>query len=145
MQIEWIMLADSAEVMNNKLYMMGGGWDHLVIKRQFPARHTAALAVALHVERADAPSQPQLLLRIEDDDANQLAKVNTRVDAERILSGGKRTRRVQLAFKVPLRFQHEGRYRIIAQINGNTVTQQIFQVSSGEDDNNRTPPEELQA
>lgn len=145
MQIEWIMLADSAEVINNKLYMMGGGWDHLVIKRQFPARHTAALVVAIQVEADDVSSQPQMLLRIEDDEGNQLAKVNTRIDADRISAGGKRSRRVQMAFKVPLRFQHEGGHRIVAQINGNTVARQAFQVSRSDKSTTRTPPEELQA
>ncbi|MFW6075461.1 MAG: DUF6941 family protein, partial [Chloroflexota bacterium] len=110
MQVEWIMLADSAEVVNNKLYMLGGGWDHLVLKRQFPTRYTLALALAIRVDSGDATSQPRLLLRIEDEEGTQLAKVNTRIDAERLSAGGTRSRRVQLAFKMPLRFAHEGHY-----------------------------------
>ena len=28
-EIEWLILADEAELVNGKLYMMGGGWDRI--------------------------------------------------------------------------------------------------------------------
>ena len=27
MEIEWLILADSAQIVGNKLYLLGGGWD----------------------------------------------------------------------------------------------------------------------
>ena len=32
--IEWLILADAAEVVGGKLYLMGGGWDRLTVNSQ---------------------------------------------------------------------------------------------------------------
>jgi len=37
MEVEWLILADAAQVVGNKLYLMGGGWDKLTINNVFPA------------------------------------------------------------------------------------------------------------
>ena len=31
MEVEWLILADSAQVIGNKLYLLGGGWDQLAV------------------------------------------------------------------------------------------------------------------
>lgn len=146
MQIEWMIMADAAEIVNNKLYMMGGAWDTLVIKRDLPTRHTVSLAVALMVTPEDSPDTRQLSIRINDEADHKLASVNARVDAERISQGGSRSRRVQMAFRLPLRFQQHGRCTVVAAIDGTPAAQTYFQVTKGEESNiQRTPPEELQA
>jgi len=50
MDIEWVILADAAEVINNKLYLMGGGWDVLRIGRPFPTQQQVAFAISIRVE-----------------------------------------------------------------------------------------------
>ena len=49
--IEWLILADSAEVVGGKLYLMGGGWDRLTVHSQ-PAKKNLAVALALRVPMA---------------------------------------------------------------------------------------------
>src|SRR5438552_11045779 len=46
-RLEWLLLADSAEVINNKLYMLGGGWE--VYHLNTPARVKFALAASFKV------------------------------------------------------------------------------------------------
>ena len=46
--IEWLILADAAEVVGGKLYVMGGGWDRLTVHSQ-SAKKNLAVALALRV------------------------------------------------------------------------------------------------
>ncbi|MEJ5220475.1 MAG: hypothetical protein WHT63_00530 [Tepidiforma sp.] len=67
MQIEYALLADHAEVLNGKLYLMGGGWD----VRQAPAapaRAQFAVAIGVRVEWDETNVPIALQLRLEDDD-----------------------------------------------------------------------------
>ena len=43
-EVDYLLLADRAEVVNNKLYVMGGGWDQANASK-FP--HTLAVGVAV--------------------------------------------------------------------------------------------------
>ena len=45
-RIEWLIPAEHAEVLNGKLYLMGGGWDRLTITTGFPFEHRCALGIA---------------------------------------------------------------------------------------------------
>ncbi len=36
MDVEWLILADAAQVNGNKLYLLEGGWDRLTITRPLP-------------------------------------------------------------------------------------------------------------
>ena len=51
MDIEWLILADGAQVVGNKLYLMGGGWDKLQINGGFPKQHATGIALAIKVPR----------------------------------------------------------------------------------------------
>lgn len=48
MQVDFMILADAAQVAGGKLYVMGGGWDTIVTK-QFPLRRQLAIAIAFLV------------------------------------------------------------------------------------------------
>lgn len=49
MKAEWLMLADWAEIIGNKLYLMGGGWDYLQHSGTFPYTQQCALAASFVV------------------------------------------------------------------------------------------------
>ena len=49
MEVEWLILADSAQVLGNKLYLLGGGWDLLTVNREFPVDQRCAVALSVRV------------------------------------------------------------------------------------------------
>ena len=55
-RVEWLILADEAEVVNGKLYMMGGGWDRLTAQ-SLPWGQHMAIAVAIRVPWMDTNRQ----------------------------------------------------------------------------------------
>jgi len=49
MKIEWLILADAAQVVGGKLYLLGGGWDRLTVNKPFPVQQHCALALSIAV------------------------------------------------------------------------------------------------
>ncbi len=61
-------LADSAEVINNKIYALGGGWNTIYV-RAFPAMHRRlAVAATVHVPFTATNSAHKLDLRLVTED-----------------------------------------------------------------------------
>lgn len=145
MRIEWMILADSAEVINNKLYLMGGGWDHLKLGRKFPARQMVSIAVSVLLDGNDSDSTP-LNITIEDEDQRRLATVNANLAVQQPVPAGQ-TRRVQLAFRLPIRFEKPGVCRVAALSANQQLASATFRVSqeTGSKGIRRTPSSELQA
>jgi len=75
MQIDYGILADHAEVLNNKLYLMGGGWDTMAAP-QVPAAVRLVLAVGLRVEWDETGQQIPVVIRVSDEDAQELLRLN---------------------------------------------------------------------
>src|SRR5437773_10351851 len=57
--LEWLILADSAQVVGNKLYLAGGGWDLLTINAEFPHDQIIGLAASFGVPWSET-NQPHL-------------------------------------------------------------------------------------
>lgn len=69
--IDFLVLADRAEAVNGKLYMMGGGWDRLT-PGKLPAAHTLGIALGVVIPvgtpqmdhrldlSIDGPAKPEL-------------------------------------------------------------------------------------
>ena len=49
MDVEWLIIADAAQVVGGKLYLLGGGYDRVTLPKQPPAPHNMAVAVAFRV------------------------------------------------------------------------------------------------
>jgi len=61
-------LADSAEVINNKVYALGAGWNTIYV-RSFPAMHRRlAVAAVVHVSFTETNVPHRLELRLETED-----------------------------------------------------------------------------
>lgn len=132
MHAEWIILADAAEVVNKKLYIMGGGWDRLTINHDFPVRQVVAVAVSFSVGWDETNERHPMEVLIQDDDGKQLARINGEIEAGRpagITPG--QPQRIQLAVKVPLRFEREGLYTVTARIADEDVGRTAFTVVPG--------------
>ena len=132
MCVEWIIMADSAEVVNSKLYLMGGGWDRLIVNQEFPVQQLISIAISFAVgwDETNIPQPMEVFVR--DEGGRELAKVQGQIEAGRprgITPG--QTQRVQLAFKLPLRFEKEGNYTVSAFISDKLEGQTHFSIVPG--------------
>ncbi len=65
-------LADSAEVINNKIYALGAGWSAINV-RSFPAVHRrVAVAVSIAVPYTETNTKHQLTLQLQSEDGKHL-------------------------------------------------------------------------
>lgn len=128
---EWILLADYAEVVRGKLYVMGGGWEHLVVNK-LPHRRTIGIGVALRVPATEADKQHNVTVELFGPEDKQLASVNARVSVRRTaITPGSHSARVQLAVDVGVEFRAVGTYAVQTRIDGTPDSRIIFTVREG--------------
>jgi hypothetical protein len=129
MKVEWLVPADRAEVVNGKLYLMGGGWDRLTVA-EMPTQHPIALAVAFSVPWNDTNVRHRMAIRVLDEDATEtLVEVGGNIEVGRpagIAPG--QTQRFQMAANLPLPLRRPGTHVIIASIEDEEVARTTFNV-----------------
>ena len=132
MEVEWIILADAAEAVNNKLYLIGGGWETLTIDSQFPVLYPCAIAVAFSVPWNETNQQHNIEIAIDDEGGAQLLKVEGQVEVGRPpgIPLGK-AQRVQMAIRLTLPIQELGTYVIVVRIEGQESRRVAFNVVAG--------------
>jgi hypothetical protein len=132
MEIEWLILADGAEVINNKLYLIGGGWESLTINAAFPRQHVFALVAAFKVPWAEANRQHTVELTIEDESGHGLATIAGQIEVE--LPAGvplAQAQRVQMAVTLALTLTRPGPHAAIARVDGREGRRTHFHVVPG--------------
>ncbi|MGC8461587.1 MAG: DUF6941 family protein [Candidatus Dormibacteria bacterium] len=67
MQLDFLLLADRAEVLNGKLYMLGGGFDHIGVP-QLPGVLPFDIAIGIFVDYLETSDTHTLTVTIEDAD-----------------------------------------------------------------------------
>lgn len=72
MKLEWLILADSAQVIGNKLYLLGGGWDRVTINKGFPALHPMAVALSFRVPWEETNRKHKFEVEIVTADGKQI-------------------------------------------------------------------------
>lgn len=71
-EVDFMVLADRAEVLNGKLYMMGGAWDRRFISNiEAPIGISIAIGVLVPWNLTNEPHH--LEIRVEDEDGNILS------------------------------------------------------------------------
>lgn len=119
MNVEWLILADAAQVNGNKLYLLGGGWDRLTIRRPFPVNHVMTVAASFRVSWNDTNQKHDWEIEVVDADGSSLGKVAGQLEAGRpagVTPG--QDQRIQIAVGMNLRLQREGTYSVVARLNG---------------------------
>jgi len=117
--VDFLILADRAEVINNKLYMMGGGWDQFLVV-DFAQPVGLSLAVAVLIPWQATNLQHTVTLAIQDADARDILTIPTAMVTGRPpqMEAGA-VQRVPLAFPaIPLTLPGPGSYVVSARING---------------------------
>lgn len=75
-EVDFLVLADRAEVLNGKLYMMGGAWDRRYINNiEAPIALSIVIGVLVPWNLTNEPHQ--LEIRVEDEDGNPIPPAPT--------------------------------------------------------------------
>ena len=119
MTIEWLILADAAEVNAGKLYLLGGGFDRINIASPLPQRRRMALAVSISVPWAQTNERHRLTLDFMDEDGNRQANVEGEFEVGRP-PGAKagQMQRIQLALQADLEIKYFGANVVVGSIDG---------------------------
>ena len=137
MDVEWLMIADAAQVVGNKLYLLGGGWDVLTVNSGFPFPQHLAIAISIKVPWGETNRKHSFELEIigetqSSEDVKPLLKVGGQFEVGRppgIPAG--RDQRVQLAIDINLKIDSPGTRNVIAKINGQEMRRFDFLVVPG--------------
>jgi hypothetical protein len=125
--IEFLILADRAEAVNGKLYMMGGGWDVLAPPSlSGPASFSVALGIL--VPWLATNTDHRCAVRLEDADGKLLLEmtVDFRTGRPSTMEHGA-SQRVMIALPINVVFPATGRYAVLATI-GDQERRAGFQV-----------------
>ncbi len=137
MEIEWLILADSAQVVGNKLYILGGGWDRLTVNAGFPVNQRCAVAISVKVPWNETNQKHAFEVEVVSEDAGteepkSLLKVGGQFEVGRppgIPPGHEQ--RVQLAIDAHLKIDAPSTHVVIARIEGQEMKRSVFIVVPG--------------
>jgi hypothetical protein len=115
---EWLILADAAEIVGGKLYLMGGGWDALSVP-QFPVTKQTGIAASFNIPWNDTNLKHDVEIEIITEDGATVAKLNAQLEAGRPAGIPVGTdQRVQIAANLPLEFKAPGVFSIVSRVAG---------------------------
>lgn len=132
MKVEWLILADAAQITGNKLYLLGGGWDVLTVNHEFPVTQRCAVAASFSVPWAETNMRHSIEIEIQDEDGKELAKVAGQFEVGRpagIPVGSEQ--RTQIAADMGLTFEKPGNFVIVARLHNQEDTRITFRVIGG--------------
>ena len=112
MEIDYLLLADHAEVTGGKLYLMGGGWDTRTVA-DVPVNVRVMVAAGIRVDWDQTNTVIPLVLRVDDDDAQEMLRINGQMNIGRpptLLPGTSQLS--QMTFAIQAQFKQLGGYRI---------------------------------
>lgn len=112
MEIQHTLISDHAEIVNGKLYLMGGGWD-TYYAREVPTQIRVAVAVGISIEWDETNETIPVHVYVEDDDAQQLARIQGTMQVGRPPNLRPGSRQLsQLAANLNLNVKQHGGFRV---------------------------------
>jgi hypothetical protein len=121
-EVEMLMLANHAEVLNGLLYVQGGGWTHhwrpAVGPGQPPPASQIAVAATFILDPTETAASQPFSIRIRDDGGEEVVRADGNFEV-----GGDRPRtpehrRLAFGANMGIVFPHEGRYTVAAEAMG---------------------------
>jgi hypothetical protein len=112
MHIQHALIADHADIVNGKLYLMGGGWD-VYQASELPATIRMSITVGVRIGWEETNKRHPVNVFIEDDDGRVLAKIEGAMQVGRpanLPAGGSQLS--QMAANLPLTVDRHGGYRV---------------------------------
>ena len=126
-EVDFLLLADRAEVLNGKLYMMGGAWDRRNI-RDIAAPVPLSIVVGVLVPWNLTNEPHQLRLRIEDEDGTAvLPEVEATVNVGRPANAMQgQSFRATAVINNRWALPRYGTYRVVASVAGQSEKRVAF-------------------
>lgn len=128
MNIHSLMLADSAQAVDGKLYILGGAWNVLRFP-DFPAQLIVGIAVAIDVDWNETNRRHHLDVHFEDADGNAMdPTIGADFEAGRP-PGATAGADLRIVFAVngPLSIPAPGSYSAVASVGGEVLARARFQ------------------
>lgn len=126
-QIDFLILADMAEVVNGKLYLMGGGWDRRFVS-DFEKPIALNIAVGVLVPWTLANQPHTLTVRLEDGDGHVILP-----QAEAMLTVGRPPQstpgqkfRAMISIAGQWKLPSPGSYQVVASLNEETRSEAFY-------------------
>ena len=112
MDIDYLILAEHAEVTGSKLYLMGGGWDTMNVP-DVPANVRITAVAGIRVEWDETNVSLPVVVRVDDDDAQEVFRLDGQMNVGRppqLLPGASQLS--QMTFVLQLQLKALGGYRV---------------------------------
>jgi hypothetical protein len=129
MDVDFLILADAAQAVGGKLYMLGGGWEVLTVTSPLPARHPFAIALGLKVPWNETNQRHNVTIQIEDEDGKDAATLRGQLEIGRPagLPQGS-SQRVVLAMNGALTVEKAGQFVVSARVEDQEAKRVEFRV-----------------
>lgn len=128
---DFLLMADRAEVVNGKLYLMGGAWDRLNVA-DLAQSVPISVAIGVLVQWNATNRQHHLRVHMEDADGREVEGFGLEAGfvAGRPpqLMEGDEQRMIFAIPAVPVRFPRTGKYALVVALNGSVARRTTFSV-----------------
>lgn len=117
MQVEFLMLADAAQVVGGKLFLLGGGWT-IWRAPSYPTRAQFSIAAGFRIDWDETDVPHPMEMQIHAPDGKQILRAEGRVQAGRpqgVIEGASQL--VMLAVSAPVTFEATGPYELTLTMN----------------------------
>ena len=139
MDVEWLILSDAAQIVGNKLFLMGGGWDKLVLNK-IPSQHALSIAMSIKVPWNETNEKHTFEIEFASEDGATIKKLGGTFEVGRppgIPPG--QEQRIQIAVTGIMNFATSEAIAVVASIDGNERRRVVFTVVSGAPVAGQTP------
>jgi hypothetical protein len=127
LELDFLLVADRAEAVNGKLYLMGGAWDRISLA-QFPGPASFDVALGVMVGYTETNERHEFQLTLQDDDNEVvLGPVTGQFELGRP-PGLKpaQAQRFTVAVRGPFPLQRAGCYHWVATLDGRQAGRTTF-------------------
>jgi hypothetical protein len=115
-EIDYLLVADRAEVVNGKLYLMGGSWDRIQ-PQQFPHRMMLGIALGVRIPFAHTDDQHTVAIELLHNDTRMIG-FEAKLATGRPPGMAGMDMLVPMAFNIPIAIPGEGQVTLKAVIDG---------------------------
>ena len=132
MDLEWLILADFAQIVGGKLYLQGGGWDRLTVNSGFPVRQNLGIAASISVPWNETNQPGHFNIEIQTEDGAVLAGFGGEFKVGRPADHPPgQIQRAQVAANLTLELKEPGTYVILAKLEEQELARIPFFVVPG--------------